>query len=149
MTSPDSNGWLPLHDALHENAPLGTIKLIVRGYLWTLEVADNKGALPLHIACEFSSAGVVEYLLELDDRALNQCDTKNDTALHFACRGGNCSVVTYLLKRNVPAVSERNLDNKLPIELLFEAGEDKIDRDGTEFVETVWLLLLANPMALL
>ena len=46
---------------------------------------------------------------------------------------------------NVPSVSERNNDNRLAIHLLFECGENTLDRDSLEYVETIQKLLLANP----
>ena len=42
-------------------------------------------------------------------------------------------------------VSERNNNNKLAIHLLLECGEEILDRDSLEYVETVRQLLLANP----
>ena len=90
MTTPDVNGWLPLHHALKDNASLGSIKLIVRGNPAAVRVADQKGAYPLHIACEFSPVKVVKYLLELyGDTVLNIVDANNNSPLHYACRGGN------------------------------------------------------------
>ena len=155
MTTVDENGQLPLHRALRGNAPLGSIKLLVRGnrdarsgaYLGpaTVQVADQKGAYPLHIACEFSSTKVAKYLVELAGDALNIVDANKDSPLHYACRGGNFCVMKYLLQANVPSVSERNNDNKLAIHLLLECGENILDRESLVYVETVYQLLLANP----
>ena len=157
MTTLDDNGWLPLHRALKDNAPLGSIKLLMRANPAALNVADQKGAYPLHIACKFSqvkggyiarkfsSVKVVKYLVELAGYSLNNVDTKNNSPLHYACRRGNCDVVKYLLEANVPSVSERNNDNRLAIHLLFECGENVLDRDSLEYVETIHQLLLANP----
>ena len=146
MTTVDENGWLPLHRALKGNVPLGSIKLLVRGNPAALQVVDRKGAYPLHIACEFSSVKVVKYLVELAGDTLNNFDANKDSPLHYACREGNLGVVKYLLERNAPSVSERNSNNKLPIHLLLECGESLVDKEGTtEYIETVWLLLLANP----
>ena len=49
------------------------------------------------------------------------------------------------VEANVPSVSDRNNNNKLAIHLLFECGENILDRESMEYVETVWQLLLANP----
>ena len=160
MTTVDENGQLPLHRALRGNAPLGSIKLLVRGNRDALQVADRRGAYlgpvtvqvaddrlayPLHIACEFSSTKVVKYLVELAGDALNIVDANKDSPLHYACRGGNLCVIKYLLHANVPSVSERNNDNKLAIHLLLECGENILDRESLVYVETVYQLLLANP----
>ena len=74
--------------------------------------------------------------------------------LHYACRGGNLGVIKYLLSNHLPlvvsSVSERWIDNKMPIHLLCEAWKDKVnDRESTEYIETIWLLLLTNPEALI
>jgi len=144
LTTLDDNGWLPLHHALKGKVPLGSIKFLVRGNPSALRVVTNIGALPIHIACQFSSAKVVKYLLEDDGgRTLQYKDMNEDSPLHYACRGGNLSVVKYLLNRNVPSVSDRNVDNKLPFHLLCESEE--VDKDSTEYTETLYLLLLANP----
>ena len=142
VTTADDDGWLPLHRALKDDAPLGSIKLLVRGNPATLQVADQKGAYPLHIACEFSSVKVV---MELAGDTLNNVDANKDSPLHYACRRGNLGIVKYLLQANVPSVSERNNKNKLALHLLFECGEETLDRESMEYVETVWQLLLANP----
>ena len=134
-----------IHRALTKNVPLGSIKLLTRANPAAVQVADRRGACPLHIACEYSSVNVVKYLVELAGDTLNNVDAKNNSLLHYACRGGNLGIVKYLLEANVPSVSERNDDNKLAIHLLFECGENTLDRESMEYVETVWQLLLANP----
>ena len=148
MTTLDENGQLPLHRALKVNAPLGSIKLLVKGNPAALQVADQNGAYPIHIACKFSQVKVVKYLVELgelDGGTLNNIDANKDSLLHYACRRGNFDIVKYLLRANVPSVSERNNDNKLAIHLLFECGENMLDRDSMEYIETIHQLLLANP----
>ena len=150
VTTVDEHGWLPLHRALKDDAPLGSIKLLIRGNRAALQVADQNGAHPLHIACKFSSVKVVKYLVELADvDTLNNVDAKNNSPLHYACRGSKCDVVKYLLEENVPSVSDRNNNNKLAIHLLFECGETTLGRDNLECVETIWQLLLANPEVIL
>ena len=60
MNTLDNNGWLPLHQALFDNASLGAIMLLVKGNTTALRVIDKKLSSPLHIACEFSSTEVEE-----------------------------------------------------------------------------------------
>ena len=145
MTTLDENGWLLLHRALKEGASLGSIKLLMRANPAAVQVADQNGAHPLQIACEFSSVKVVKYLVDLDGDNLNNIDAKNNSPLHYACRGGSLGIVKYLLQANVPSVSERNNNNKLAIHLLLECGEETLDRESLEYVETIQQLLLANP----
>ena len=145
MTTLDDDGWLPLHRSLKDDAPLGSIKLLKRANPASVQVSDQNGAYPVHIACKFSSVKVVKYFVKLDGDTLNNVDANNNSLLHYACRGGNCDVVKYLLDANVPSVSEINNDEKLAINLLFECGENILDRDSLEYIETVKQLLLANP----
>ena len=145
MTTVDENGQLPLHCALKNNAPLGSIKLLTEASPAAVQVSDQNGAYPLHIACEFSSATVVKFLVECDKDIVERFDANKDSPLHYACRGGNCGAVKYLVESHVPSVSERNSDNKLPIHLLLECRESVVDKESTEFIEVVWRLLLAYP----
>ena len=72
MTTPDSNGQLPLHTALQNNVRLGSIKLLVKGNPSALRTLENNFALPLHIACEYhESADVIQYLVGLDAPTLD------------------------------------------------------------------------------
>ena len=148
MTTPDENGWLPLHHALKDNAPLGSIKLLVKGNPSAIRTADPQGVYPLHIACEFSSSKVVEYLLTvLDSIPMNRLDANEDSVLHYACRGSNLEVVKYLLNEHTSLLvsAEVNGDGELPIHLLCEAGKKaKVDIDKTKYVETIWRMLLVN-----
>jgi len=119
----DENGWTRLHRALKSNAPLGSIKLLVKKSVDTLQMADRNMAFPLHIACEFSSVKVVQYLMDmLDEHTRNHLDANKDSILHYACRGGNCEVVKYLLDKQSPHIAERNAGKKLPIQLFCESG---------------------------
>jgi len=149
MTTVDGNGWFPLHRALHGDASLGAIKLLVKGNIDALQVADHNLSYPLHIACEFSTPDVVEFLLESNESCLNHCDNMHSSSLHYACRGGNYGAVLCLLERGVSSVSERNSENKLPIQLLYGSGNDKVDNRSPEYVETLWRLLLAYPETVL
>jgi len=153
MMAPDSKGWLPLHHGLVDMAPLGTVKLLLEGNSVAARAVDNQFAFPLHVACEFSSTKAVKYLVELDinGRILEHCDTNKDSILHYACRGGNLGVVKYLLANHASLVSSAEVNEKgeLPLHLLCEAGKDKVDCDSAEYVETIWLMLLSNPEAVM
>eukprot|EP00574_Skeletonema_japonicum_P004510 CAMPEP_0201718608 /NCGR_PEP_ID=MMETSP0593-20130828/4083_1 /ASSEMBLY_ACC=CAM_ASM_000672 /TAXON_ID=267983 /ORGANISM="Skeletonema japonicum, Strain CCMP2506" /LENGTH=789 /DNA_ID=CAMNT_0048208949 /DNA_START=76 /DNA_END=2445 /DNA_ORIENTATION=+ len=83
-----------------------------------------------------------------DCDVFNHCDVNKDSILHYACRGGNLAIVKYLLGSHAPlvALATVNAKGELPIHLLCQAGkEEKVDKDCTEYMETIWQLLLANP----
>ena len=46
--------------------------------------------------------------------------------LHSACVGFNYDVVVFLLENKTPAVSERNADGNLPIQLLCDKANEKV-----------------------
>ena len=142
-TTLDQNSWLPLHHALKNNVPLGSIKLLVKGNTSAIRVPNNNMAFPLHIACEFSSVKVVQYLMDmLDERMKNHSDANKDSIFHYACRGGNCEVVKYLLDEQSPHITKRNADKKLPIHLMCES---EASSDSLEHADTIFRLLLAYP----
>ena len=145
MHTLDENGWLPLHHAIKDNAPLGSIKLLVKGNPSAIRTADGNLAFPLHIACQFSTVKVVKYLVELDSRIpVGRLDMNNDSVLHYACRGGNLEVIKYLMGSSTSRVSDTNADNKLPFHLLIESDNEQV-RDSLEFTEACFLLLRAHP----
>eukprot|EP00986_Skeletonema_menzelii_P009110 scaffold4056_cov127-Skeletonema_menzelii.AAC.2 len=146
MTTPDSNGYLPLHRALQNNVRLGSIKLLVEGNPSALRLLENNFVLPLHIACQHhNSAGVVKYLLSLDETVLGEEDRHWNTALHYACRGAKYQTIALLLESfDAVSVSKRNANKKLPIDLLWESNAVE-DRESVEYVDIVFRLLKAYP----
>ena len=143
MTTTDEKGWLPLHHALQSGACLGAIKLLIKGNPSALRVVGNNWVLPLHIACEFSSVGVLQHITELSAIPLHTRELEGNSPLHYACQGGNLGVVKYLLEQHVPSILEPNSSGKLPVHLLWDSN--RVDRDSVEYVDAVWSLLLAHP----
>ena len=124
MTTPDDNGRLPLHNAIQNNARLGSIKLLLKGNPSAIiRNVDNNFSLPVHLACEHhDSASVVEYLVGLDTSTLDALDKTGNTALHYACNGAKYETIAMLLEKYDAvsvSVSRRNIHNKLPVYLLF------------------------------
>eukprot|EP00984_Skeletonema_dohrnii_P029907 scaffold20876_cov71-Skeletonema_dohrnii-CCMP3373.AAC.1 len=108
-------GNIPLHYALLEVAPLGSIKLLVQADLSTLRIPDNEGSLPLHIACKYYCYGdwcpnVVKYLVDLDTMCLRVTNDQGDTPLHCACRAANYDAIELLFSQTYPTapVATRN-----------------------------------------
>jgi len=157
MSRPDESGRLPsrttlVNDALVNNAPLGTIKLFVKGYSSAIQTSDINGALPLHIACQYhESASVVDYLLGLEGggSSLTAVDLEDNTALHYACRGAKYDTIALLLEKyDAVSVSKLNVHGKLPIHLLWEIEEGDhlpISGDGESITDSIFRLLRANP----
>eukprot|EP00984_Skeletonema_dohrnii_P031859 scaffold24916_cov75-Skeletonema_dohrnii-CCMP3373.AAC.2 len=123
----DGNGRLPLHRALLEDAPLGTIKLFVQADPATLQIPDRDGSLPLHIAAsKYEYPDVIKYLLDLNIDSLLVADNRGNTPLHCACLEGRYAVIEMFLTRYPnAAVCERNLDGDLPIQLLLDCDDQE------------------------
>ena len=146
MTTPDTDGQLPLHRALENNARLGSIKLLINGNPAAVKSPDNSGALSSHIACQHhDSTIVVQYLRSLDKAAFNAVDIDNNTILHYACHGAKHNTIMMLLKEyDAASVSKRSAHGKLPIDLLWESNE-VIDRESVEYMGSVYQLLKSYP----
>lgn len=147
-----TSAQLPLHHVLEEdNASLGTIKLIVKEFPECIHTPNEQGAIALHVACEYATTDIVQYLVETvgDDGSLEICDADGKYPLHYACVGCNHDVIKYLLEEgNVSSISERTVTtNMLPFHLLCTTEEVK----GTweEFTESLWRVLTAFPDAIL
>jgi len=139
----DEDGLLPLHRALLDVAPLGSIKLLAQADPATLLIPNNEGYLPLHVACERYQPDVVKYLVDLNIRSLRATNNRGDTPLHCACRAANYGVIELLLTQTYPTapVGERNVDGELPIQLLLEHD----DQQNAAYVSCIFLLLRASP----
>ena len=142
-TTIDKDDWLPLHCALKDKAPLGSIKLLL-GALRSIGHTDSP---PLNTACEFSSVKVVRYLIEADN-ILDE-DLASMHLVHSACRGANLEVIKYFLDDHTSLVASAEVNEKgeLPIQLLCGAGKNKVDNESIEYIEIIWRMLLANPEA--
>ena len=141
----DENGRVLLHHALSGEASLGSVKLMLQGNPTALHIADNNGVTPVHLACQFGTVDIVQYLVPFVG-CLNTLDANNNSTLHYACLGGTCDVVSYLVQKQSAFVSTRNSDGKIPFQLLTESGADS---PSTAFVEAAWLLLIAHPETVL
>jgi len=98
LVTPDENGYLLLHRALEDKtASLGTIESIVKGNNDALAMPDNKGMVPLHLACKHSALDVIQFLLSLDSSLVETVDNDGCNPLHHACIGGNLEAVSFLL----------------------------------------------------
>jgi len=134
-TNVDENDWQSLCRALKDNAPFGSIKVLVEA----LRSIGHTNSLPLNIACEFSSVKVVRYLVELGSVSVEQLVSLQLPLV--ACRSGNLGMVNYFLDNHTSLVAS----GELPIHLLCEAG--KVDCYSAEYIDIIWRMLLANPEA--
>jgi len=147
VVTPDEDGRLPLHNAILQSAPLGSIKLLVQADFSTLRIPDSNGSLPLHNECERNGRpSVCQYFLDHDRMSLLVADEQGDTPLHCACRGGNYDVIALLVEQYPSAsVAMRNANQHQPIELLLANNHEHMDQDNTGYDSSIFLLFRANP----
>ena len=164
----DVNGTLLLHRALSvKDISIGTITTIVDENPDALQVVDNCGRRPLHLACMNSSLDIVQYVLGLGTSTLSEIlDAEDNNALHLACEGGNCEVVNYILDNYPSLAMVTNKKNLLPLHLLCDrTGKDIIQiscssdvsprgpdyyygqEKRKEYIDSIWRMLLAYPTA--
>ena len=87
----------------------------------------------------------MRYLIDIDTFAHIAVDRDGNTALHYACRGAKYGTIASFLEHyDAVSVSRQNAHGKLPIDLLWESNAVE-DRNGLEYVETVFRLLKAYP----
>eukprot|EP00956_Cyclotella_meneghiniana_P001031 scaffold1235_cov25-Cyclotella_meneghiniana.AAC.4 len=113
----------------------------------SINLAEPDGFLPLQLACESCSLGVVRYLIGIIGECSSLCDENDNYLLHYACRGGNVDVVGYLLKtEHLRTVSLKNKDGQLPIDVFKEfVQENPSEERDVEYVDVIRHLLLADP----
>lgn len=157
----DKQGSLLLHRALEKKeVSIGTIKWIIDGNTNAIQLANNSGRRPLHLACMNSTLDIVQYLLSLDTSAMsNLLDADGNNALHLACRGYNCELMTHLLEHHMSLATGVNKVGLLPLHLLCDkSGKEGLSKfsfwnrkpivDSKEYVDYVWRLLSAYPSAI-
>ncbi|KAJ4129855.1 hypothetical protein NW768_006825 [Fusarium equiseti] len=96
------------------------IKMLSRGSTVDLEILDNDGFSPLHIAATRSEAEVVQLI----DRGANVNFRTSDSqnALHMACRARKSNVVAHLLKQGIEIDIQDNL-GRTPLYYACSSGE--------------------------
>jgi len=108
-------------------------------------VGGNRGT-PIHDALQNNATlGVIKLLLDRCTGGISALDANKNSPLHVACHLGRCDVVIHLMGLKMALVLEPNGGGKLPLELLLGASHK---RDGLEYTEAVWRLLVAYPMVL-
>ena len=133
-----------------ELSSIGAIKLLVEGNPAALQTPNKDGAVPLHLAIQSRRpSNVIKILInhDSDRNTIRIADSKGNTALHYACLDANHEIIALILENYGPlSVSKRNLEGKLPLQLLFEtASVGDGDKETTKYTESIFRLLRAFP----
>ena len=107
-----------LCDGLRRGFKMKTVKTLLQIYPGYINILDRNRIGPFELACKFSSADIVQYMVQLDENLLNNRDEKGNTPLHWVCQrrtSGSLDVLNYLLKKQMSLVTIANKDGDLPI----------------------------------
>jgi hypothetical protein len=112
-------GWLPLHYACRNDAPLAAIESLLNVFPASASMAQCHGWLPIHLACANPAAGdVVHLLLEACPEAATVCDAKGYLPLHIACNyGASIKVIENVLDMYADGAMVQGKDGSLPLHL--------------------------------
>ena len=128
---------------------VGAIKLMVEGNPGALQTPNKDGAVPLHLAVQSRRpCEIIQILInhDSDRKAISIADSKGNTALHYACLDANYEIIALLLENYGPlSVSKRNLEGKLPLQLLLFETDSVGNRESTRYTDSVFRLLRAFP----
>ena len=132
-----------------ELSSIGAIKLLVEGNPAALQTPNKDGAVPLHLAIQSRRpSDVIQILInhDSDRNTIRIADSKGNTALHYACLDANYEIIAQLLENYGPlSVSKRNLEGKLPLQLLLFDTDSVGERESTRYADSVFRLLRAFP----
>jgi ankyrin repeat protein len=115
----DSLSKLRCHDGktlLHRAAETGNLNAVqIYSDVINVEVVDNDGNTPLHLACDRGFLKIVRFLIEKPN--VNPC-IKNYfgcTPLHLSSLGGHLDVTEYLIKQPGVSINEQDTINYTPL----------------------------------
>ena len=120
---PSGDGWLPLHTACWEDAPVEPIRNLLLGFPDAVRETEKDGWTPLHLACKSQEwpPGVIHQLVSAWPGA---CAVKTNTGalpIHLACQvGAPPNIISQLLAANPSAVDERDGEGRLPLDIARE-----------------------------
>ncbi|KAH7198791.1 ankyrin repeat-containing domain protein [Fusarium flagelliforme] len=96
------------------------IEMLSSGSVVDLEILDNDGFSPLHIAATRSEVEVAQLIDRGVDVNVRTSDSQN--ALHMACRARKSNIVAYLLKQGID-IDQQDNDGRTPLFYACSSGE--------------------------
>ena len=89
-----------------------------------VDLSNNDGTRPLHVACKNGHAAVVELLIDNKADVNRRC--VGGSPLYIACENGHLEVVDLLIKRNADVNWLDPDDESSPIEIAKKHGHLKV-----------------------
>lgn len=118
-------GYLPLHVALANGAPLAVIEVLLNAYPASAKIATKHGVLPCHYAAAGLSVEILKALLSCYPAGAAGKDSEGNIALHYAAIcNAPLEVFSALLDANIEGCLTQNSDGEIPIEVYFLKNKD-------------------------
>ena len=115
MNRQDEAGNTPLHMAF-QNGRTDIVQYLVEEKKCGFNVANNKGELPLHLACKHRYSKTIVQLVSVGCD-VNRQDEAGNTPLHMACQNGSTDIVRYLVEEKKCGFNVANNKGELPLHL--------------------------------
>ncbi|XP_033335241.2 nuclear factor NF-kappa-B family member relish isoform X1 [Megalopta genalis] len=104
----DEHGCCPLHMAVRNPQAAACVRTLLSDKKTKMEIHDDAGWAPLHLAAEAGSFNAVRLLVEAGTNVNSTDMSYGRTALHIAVDGGHKEIVEYLLSETNIAINKRN-----------------------------------------
>ena len=111
----DEAGNTPLQMAF-QNGRTDIVQYLVEEKKCGFNVANNKGELPLHLACKHRYSKTIVRLVSVGCD-VNRQDEAGNTPLHMACQNGSTDMVRYLVEEKKCGFNVANNKGELPLHL--------------------------------
>ena len=112
-------GILPVHVACRSgHASIEWVDRLLRSYTDSLDVPDDSGNLPMHLACSFGSMDLIRYLVDrCTANQLEHRNSKQQTPLHLACSRSDvtATVIKHLLDKCQDACAIPDWQGQAPL----------------------------------
>ena len=101
------------------------VQLLVNKPHCAVNVQDNNGLTPLHMACSRGNREAVDILLQCREIKVDVSDSRMHTPLHEACLLGDAWIVEKLLEKDAPLL-RGNDDGLMPLHLACQGGHTNV-----------------------
>jgi len=119
------SGYLPLHVALANGAPLAVIEVLLEAYPTAAKMTTKHGVLPVHYAAAGLSVEILKALQLRYPAGAAGKDSEGNIALHYAAIcNAPIEVFVTLLEAHLDGCLSQNSDGEIPIEVYFLKNKD-------------------------